>query len=513
MSDLTWRGAADLARSIAAGELSAVDVTEAFLERIADRNPELNAIVTLDEEGARRRARQADEALARGEVPGPLHGVPVTIKDCFETAGLRTTAAHKPLAEHVPEQDAVLVARLREAGAVILGKTNLPELAMDIQTDNALFGSTRNPWDLGRTPGGSSGGECAALAAGMTPLGLGSDIGGSLRIPAHFCGVFALKTTHGLLPNRGHIPPMPGALDPIRHLAVAGPLARSVDDLRLGLRVLAGDALEQAPARPTGPPRIAWTDDFGGLPVTAATHRVLGELTDRLSAAGGRVERAGPPGFDIQEVWATYGRLFGAMAFVDQPAVVRAVLRLVGPVKWTDPISKAGFRSVRASLRDWFVILEQRDRLAAALERFLRGYDAWLCPVSSTPAFAHRKRGDIHTPIDVEGERLSGNLAGIGYTSPFNLTGHPVVVVPAGTSDEGLPIGVQLVGRSGGELALLDVAEQVARDFRRPPSRADSGPVREAGTTTVAVASPGRRGTRECRGRSTDQRAWGEAPS
>ena len=167
MSDLTWRGAADLARSIAAGELTSVDVTEAFLQRIADRNPELNAMVTLDEEGARRRARQADEAQARGEPLGALHGVPVTIKDSFETAGLRTTAAHEPLAEHVPERDAVLVARLRDAGAVVLGKTNLSELAMDIQSDNALFGSTKNPWDLERTPGGSSGGECAALAAGL----------------------------------------------------------------------------------------------------------------------------------------------------------------------------------------------------------------------------------------------------------------------------------------------------------------------------------------------------------
>ena len=212
---------------------------DAHLTRIARYNPALNAIVTHNEENARAGAREADAALARGEVWGPLHGVPVTIKDSFATAGLRTTSGFPPLTNHIPDSDATAVARLRAAGAIVLGKTNLPLLVHGFQSDNPIFGRTNNPWDHARTPGSSTGGGAAAIAAGLSPLELGSDYGGSVRIPAHFCGIYSLKPTNNRIPLTGHIPELPGRRS-VRHVATPGPLARCVQDLVLALQVMAG---------------------------------------------------------------------------------------------------------------------------------------------------------------------------------------------------------------------------------------------------------------------------------
>ena len=252
---MIFASATDIAAAVRAGEVSALEVVEAHLAHIHQHNPSLNAIVTLDEEGARAAARAADEARARGEPLGPLHGVPVTIKDAIETAGLRTTVGSPLLADHVPDEDAVAVARLRAAGAIVLGKTNVPVLSAAAQTSNPIFGRTNNPWDVSRTPGGSSGGSAAAVASGMSPLDLGADIGGSLRIPASFCGVCSLKPTEHRVPTAGHIPPLPGYPQAVRHMNTLGPLARTVDDLTLALRVIAGPHRRQpdVPPVPLGP--------------------------------------------------------------------------------------------------------------------------------------------------------------------------------------------------------------------------------------------------------------------
>ena len=270
VEDLASWGAVGLASAIRAGEVSCREVVEALLDRIARYNPSLNAIVTLDEAGARARADLADVALARGEVWGPLHGVPVTFKDVFETAGMRTTSSHKALAGYVPEQDATVVARLRSAGAIVLGKTNMPELAGDSQSDSPVFGRANNPWDLGRTPGGSSGGEAAAVAAGLSVLGSGSDIGGSLRLPAHFCGVFALKPTDHRVSNAGHIPPLPGSVNTVRSLAVNGPIARNPVDLGVWLALVAGPDGRDA----TVPPVPVPGPELGAQDVGRAADRV-----------------------------------------------------------------------------------------------------------------------------------------------------------------------------------------------------------------------------------------------
>jgi amidase len=464
-----------LAQAIHERKVSAVEVVQAHLNHIAQHNPALNAIVTLDEERALQRAEEADAALVRGEVWGPLHGVPVTIKDAFETAGLRTTSSFPPLANYVPQQDATIVARLRAAGAIILGKTNMPILTVDIQSNSPLFGRANNPWNLGRTTGGSTGGGAAAVAAGLSPLELGSDGGGSIRIPSHFCGVFGLKPTEHLVPGTGHIPDLPGAPKSLRHICSFGPLARCVQDLRLCLSLIAGPdgrdldvppiPLESTPARPLRELHFAWTDDFGGVPVTMETRTALEKLAGALAGLGCRVERANPPGFDFKLAGQTYGIIMGTIAGMSLPLPLRALGRLAGPIiSPHEPIYHAIIQGTRRDMRRYFEALTRRDALIEALERFLARWDAWLCPVSCTPAFTHCTSGLMWPAqtIEVDGVKIPYWKASISYTTPFNLTGNPVVVLPVAKSKEGLPIGVQVVGRRWRDMDLLGVAEQLA---------------------------------------------------
>ena len=320
MNELTFRTATELASLIREHHVSSQEILEAHLDQIATHNPSLNAIVTLDEEKACQRAKEADEALARGEIWGPLHGVPVTIKDVFETEGLRTTSGYKPLASYILKQDATVVRRLRQAGAIIIGKTNMPEMAGDEQTNNSLFGRTNNPWDLTRTPGGSSGGSAAAIASGMSPLDIGSDIGGSVRNPAHFCGIFSMKPSDYRVSLRGHIPPPPGSKGRglLRYFLTPGPLARSVEDLRLALTIIAGPderewevppvPLEPAPHKELRELRIAWSDDFG-IPTSTEIRSALSNLAAELIKSGCHVERCDPPGFDYAQALQVYGIL------------------------------------------------------------------------------------------------------------------------------------------------------------------------------------------------------------
>lgn len=239
--------ALELASSIRERRCTAAELVELYLSRIERHNAALNAVCTLDAAGARRRAREADAALARGERQGPLHGVPMTIKDALETEGVRTTGGHPPLKDYVPARDAPAVARLRAAGAILLGKTNVPPLSADYRADNPIFGRTNNPWHVERTPGGSTGGGAAAVAAGLSAFDVGSDLAGSVRTPAHFCGLFALKATERRIPNAGHIPEPPGQPRAVRHMNVLGPLARSLEDLGTLTRIFPGPI----PASPT----------------------------------------------------------------------------------------------------------------------------------------------------------------------------------------------------------------------------------------------------------------------
>jgi amidase len=481
LRELVYATANELAAAIRERRVPVVDVVDAHLAQIARCNPALNAIVTLNEEAARARAREADAALARRELWGPLHGVPVTIKDSFATAGLRTTSGFPPLANYIPNADATVVARLQAAGAIVLGKTNLPLLVHGFQSDNPVFGRTNNPWNLERTPGGSTGGGAAALAAGMSALEVGSDYGGSVRIPAHYCGLFALKPTENRVPLTGHIPELPTVSRGVRHVATPGPLTRCVEDLALVFQVIAGPD----PAHPEVPPvpltpaqkkpwnklRIAWTDDFGDVPVTADTQTALAGLVDKLQQRGCEIVRRMPDGLDFPAVWETYGELRQCEVGAALPPELEKECAANFGVKAgsEDPEMRGMAGRLNATLRQYIATLAKRGTYIAAIEEFFRTWDAWLCPVSVGPAFPHCPTG---TPIDVDGHQVPYRLGGTGYTSPFSLTGHPVVVLPLALSSDGLPIGVQVVGRRWSEMELLALAEQLVEitgPFRRPP--------------------------------------------
>ncbi|WNG16486.1 amidase [Cystobacter fuscus] len=480
MQELAFLPAHEMAERVRLREVSAVELLEAHLQQVARNNVRLNALVTLDEARARTRAREADTALARGEVWGPLHGVPLTIKDAFETTGLRTTSGFEHLADYVPQRDATVVARLKAAGAVVVGKTNLPRLALDTQTHNAVFGRTNNPWDVERTPGGSTGGGAVAVAAGMSPLEVGSDIGGSIRIPSHYCGVFGLKPTDGRIPLSGHIPGLPGTPRGVRHQGVAGPLARTVADLRLALRLLSGpDGLDtemppvpfqEVPRRELRSYRFVWTDDFGGMPVSAETRAALAGLARTLEGAGCVVERRTPE-IDFDAVWTAWGQLLGAEVGAEIPLRARVMTALhFRSMRGDSAINRGIIRGLWGRMTDYVQALSVRDRMMAKVEDFLAGWDAWLCPVTMGAAFTHRPSGEW---VEVDARRVPYMEGTCGFSNFFNLTGHPVVAMPLPpASGRTLPLGVQVVGRRWKDEALLSVAEalsEVAGPFRRPP--------------------------------------------
>lgn len=433
MSELTFTSAAALTAAIRAREVSAVEVVEIYLARVAAVNPRLNAVVQLAADGARAEARAADEALARGDVCGSLHGVPFTVKDVIETAGLVCAAGLPERATFTPARDATVVTRLRAAGAILLGKTNVPPGGGGIETDNAVYGRTNNPYDLGRTPGGSSGGEAAIIAAGGSPLGLGSDSGGSIRLPAHNCGLAGLKPTAGRVPatGAGHV----GDVSDTR--TVVGLLARSVADLALTFPLIAGVDWHDASVvpMPLGDPaavelkrlRVAFYTHDGVSAPTPETAASVRAAARALADAGATVEEQAPPG--VEQCWE----------------ITRGVWQ------W-----HRGETTATAYAR----LLWRWGRFRSRVLAFMEQRDAILCPVAACPAVTHGATADYN------------EATLISYTVAYSLTGWPAVVVRAGTSPEGLPLGVQVVARPWREDVALAVAQRIEDAFggwQRPP--------------------------------------------
>ncbi|NKB70026.1 MAG: amidase [Candidatus Latescibacteria bacterium] len=466
MSDLIYRTATDLAGAIRRREASCVEVAEAHLQQIAAHNDTINAVVTLCAEPALDRARQADTASHRGDLWGPLHGVPITVKDAFSTAGVRTTVGHVPFADTIPDQDGTPVARLLGAGAVLLGKTNMPPFGRNFQTDNELFGRTNNPWDITRTPGGSSGGGTAAVASGMVPLELGADFAGSIRVPAHFCGVFGLKPTEFLVPDEAL--PQPRT---IRHMAQPGPIAHSAEDLALVLRILAGPdphirevppvPLSEAANRPLASYKIAWMSGLPGAEPSSTIRASMTHLADGLAEIGCPIQEALPEGwtFDpLMETWATIGNAEIGSAMDDEAREETCQMRGT-TADAADPLLRGLHRGLYADNRTFAQALHKRDAFAAALDQLFEGVDILLMPVSMTTAFPHWPTGE---PISVDGRDQHYWTVGLGHTVPCNLTGHPALSCPLGLADDGLPVGVQVVGRRWGDMELLGFAERLS---------------------------------------------------
>jgi amidase len=456
MNALLRESAAKLARSIQARHMSSVEIVRACLERIDEVNNRLNAVVQTVGEAALREASEADAEMARGGLRGPLHGVPMTIKDSFETAGVVTTSGTPGLASCIPERDATAVARLRAAGAILLGKTNVPEITLRFATDNYVYGRTNNPYDLSRIPAGSSGGAAAIVAACGSPFDIGSDTGGSIRIPAHFCGIAGLKPTRGRVPRTGHIPFLEfGATEAFTQ---AGPLARSVEDLTLILSVIAGpDGIDPAVVpMPLRDPasvdiktlRVAWYIDIGlDPPATKETRQTLQAAAAAIANAGACVAEAAVPGVD--KAPALWRDLFIA----DGGSGVRKLLQKLGTTQM-HPFLQWTQKGRDLPTSEYTPLVAQWNELQSHALRWLEPHDVILCPVNATPATLH----DEPTPFR--------------YTYVYNLLGWPVAVVRCGTSPEGLPIGLQIVAKPWREDVALAVAgflESVFGGWQAPP--------------------------------------------
>jgi len=455
MPELTFLSAVSMAEQIRRKQLSPVALVEAHLARIDELNPKLNAFVQVDIEGARRQARVAEAAVRNREELGVLHGVPVSMKSSIEVAGLRWEAGTKLRAGIVAQRDAPLVARLRQAGAIILGVTNAPELLMAWETDNLLYGRTNNPWDLARTPGGSSGGEAAAIAAGMSAGGVGSDGGGSIREPAHFSGICGLKPTPGRIPATGHFPESVG---PFALIGVVGPMARNMDDLRVLFEVMQGpdDGDPSAAPVPLHWPdqdelkrvRVGYFEDDGRTPVTPETRAAVRTAAEALRRAGFQVEPFRPQG--LEQARKLWWQLFGIAGGMMLGPMIKGREAELSPIlkEFSAGVAARPAHTGQSLLDTWI----QRDVVRMQVLAQMREYPVLLCPVASIPAFRHGERS-----WQVEGKTVK-YFDAWSYTEWFNLLGTPALSVPVGKSAEGLPIGVQIVARPWQEELVISVA-------------------------------------------------------
>jgi Asp-tRNA(Asn)/Glu-tRNA(Gln) amidotransferase A subunit family amidase len=449
--ELTSRSAAELIGLMRSRQVSPVEVVAAHLGRVEEINPSINALVTIAPD-AIDRARAAEQFIASGGEVGPLAGLPITIKDTIDTAGLRTTSGSRLRAVHVPERDAVVVARLKAAGAIILGKTNTPEMAIPYETDNPVFGRTNHPEDQTRTPGGSSGGEAAAIAAHLSPAGIGSDLSGSIRVPAHFCGIAGLKPTNGLAPMAGHVPEATGTL---ALGAAIGPMARRVADLILLLSVIsdapAPVSLDESASKLSGF-RLAWYVADGISPVTEATARAVRTAAKMLEDAGLDIREELPPSISQgQRLWV---ELFS------KPSRQQLHDRYRGQMAEAGPLVSQSLASPAANtLEDRINLAEslakavvEREAHREVLLRWMNETPLILAPVCATPAFEHGASR-------VQVERMSISVfRACSYAQTFNVFGFPAAVVPVLRSPEGLPIGVQVVATPGNDSLALTAA-------------------------------------------------------
>lgn len=446
--DLTAASAVRLAGAIRRREVSCVEVIDAYLLRIKALNPALNAVVQLNA-NARDAAAAADRALRKRDHLGPLHGVPITVKDSFDTAGIVTTAGTTGRRSFVPSRDATAVARLRAAGAIVLGKTNTPELTLSYETDNLVYGRTNNPYDVSRTPGGSSGGAAAAIAAGLSALDLSSDTGGSIRVPSHFCGIAGLKPTSGRIPRTGHIISWEGVFQPFTQ---PGPIARFVEDLMMVFPILAGPdgrdtwivpaPMKNANAVSLRGLRVCFHGDNGIRSPNAACLQSVRTAAEALAAAGCVVEEFRPG--ELASTYDLGNRLWRAAG----SATVRRLLAASGTTEVSPPL-RSWLNAPSAPPEDWTDLLEQFDRARSRMLGLFDRYDAILCPPCA------------YTPLEHGATQREDLDSGFSYSEVFNYLGWPAAVVRCGTAGGGLPVGVQIVSSPWREDIILATAREL----------------------------------------------------
>jgi amidase len=461
MDDIIFASTKSIAKAIQTKKVSSREVVESCLERIELVNPKINAVVQIDAETALEQAQNADDALAKGNVQGPLHGVPMTIKDNLDTAGMVTTGGTKGRETFVPEQDATVVARLREAGAILVGKTNTPELTLAYETDNLIYGRTNNPYDLSCTSGGSSGGAAAIVATGGIPFDIGSDTGGSIRLPSHCCGTAGIRPTSGRVPRTGHILPPGGALDSLTQI---GPMTRYVEDLAMILPIIAGvdwrdPAIIPMPLRDPesvdlSELRIAFHCDNGVATPIQEIQTAITSAADTLSNAGASVTEVCPLGIE-QSL-----ELFSGLMVGDGGSLIRMLLDVYGtdePHPWIQRTLDMA-REGQLSVSQFNELLFRLDVYRGQMLSFMENYDAILCPVNAKPAMQHGLN--------------MGNIQNFSYTFTYNLTGWPGAVVRVSSTPEGLPIGIQIVTQPWREDIALNVAGFLEKEFggwQKPP--------------------------------------------
>ncbi len=484
MEDITRQSASALAALIRERRAGSEAITGAFLQRIAEGNEQYHALVSVFEKEALAAARQYDQEAEAGLWRGPLHGVPVTIKESFWMKGCRSTMNFRYFKNFVAPEDAEVVKRVRNAGAVILGQTNVPKLLLDYQVNGDLFPATQHPFNPACTPGGSTGGGAAALALGMTPVELGSDFGGSVRVPASFCGLYGLKPTDGTVPTQGIVPLPPGAKPGIMHMAQPGPLAKSPEDIELLWKIIAGpysgdrtvpDIRWAAPLKNAlAQYRVAWVDGWPGYPVSETVRGAMQYWITQLEAAGCRVEKRQPPGNLHGQSLDVYAGLFPYVVAQGTPWWVRKALLwqlerglLKGMRSRYPKLSKRMQTAFRLGGNFYSEVLWERKTLMQEWDLFMADVDFLICPVAFGPAYPRCKTG---SKLSYEGKTMPYCDYVWPYSACFNASGHPALAVPLGFSREGLPVGVQVVGTYWSEPDLLRFAVLEAAHHPRSKS-------------------------------------------
>lgn len=489
MSSIHYQPAHELLSELKAGRITSESLTKALLERIHQQNGSINAVVTLDEERALSRARESDQQRAAGQATGPLHGLPMTLKDTWEVAGMTTTAGAPALQTHVPAKHADIAQRLEAAGAIIIGKTNVPIYATDLQSYNKLFGVTNNPYNTDHSPGGSSGGAAAALASGMTPLEVGSDLAGSIRTPAHFCGLFGHKPTRDLVSLRGHIPGPPGTQSR-PDLAVGGPMARSSHDLELLLDVIAGPrpadarswalAMEPAKLETLAQTRVGlWLDD-PLCPIETELSAGYRDLAGKLEGLGALVAEPNHRLLNLEHILPAYFNLLGSLLATSlkpsQRRQMKWIARLEPWLKFFGPVTPfigEYARGVNQAAHQWASWNELREKMRVEIESLFEEFDVLLTPITPTTAIRHDHSQPVFKRRIMVAEQPRAYMDQFCWIALATLLGLPATSVPVGVTPHGLPYNIQVVGAPGRDLTTLKFSQLLETaglaTFKQPP--------------------------------------------